>query len=122
MQQRAALGDGDYRDGAGHVLGAQGGALARVDGNVEARAISGSNLLANEQHRCFVPLALTDHDLAIDRQLSEFPSHGIDGRLVGTDFIAAPAQTRCGYRGPLRHPHDLHAQDAFEQEVRLDDN
>jgi hypothetical protein len=72
------------------------------------------DLLADEQHRRLVALALADHDGAVDRQLVHLLAHGIDGGLVGVLLVAAPAQLRGGDRRPLGHPHDLDRQDAVQ--------
>ncbi len=60
VQQRAALGHGHDGDGAGHVLGAERGALERIDGDVDLGALLVADLLADEQHRRLVALALAD--------------------------------------------------------------
>ena len=74
-----------------------------------------ADLLADEQHRRFVDLALADHDGAVDRQLVEFAPHGVDGGLVGGLFLAAPAQPRRRDRGALGHAHDLDRENALER-------
>jgi hypothetical protein len=100
-----------------HVLSAERRALERIDGDIHLRPGSGADLLANEQHRRFVHLAFADHDRALDRKLTQFSAHRIDSRLVRHLFRAAPAQSRCGHRGPFRYPHDFERQRAPETRV-----
>ena len=114
VQQRAVLGHGERGDGARHVLGAQRRAFERIDGDVDLRARLGADLLADEQHRRLVHLALADHDRAVDRQLVEFAPHGVDRGLIGFLFGAAPAQPRRRDRGALGHAHDLDREDALK--------
>ena len=74
VQQAAALGGGQHRDGAGRAGGAQVGALERVDRDVDLeRALDAAlraQLLADVEHRRLVALALADDDAAGHRQQS----------------------------------------------------
>ena len=106
----------------GMFLAHKRGAFQRIDGDVDLRSVLAADLLADEQHRRFVALALADHHGAVDRQLVQFAPHGVDRRLVGGLFVAAAAQPRRRNRGALRHAHDLERQDALEHQVRLDGN
>jgi hypothetical protein len=81
---------------------------------------AGADLLADEQHRRLVALALADHHRAVDRQLVELAPHGVDRRLVGGLLVAAPAQPRRGDRRALGHAHEFERQDALEHLMRLD--
>jgi hypothetical protein len=81
-----------------------------------------TNLLADEQHRRFVHLALADHDGAVDRQLVQFAPHRVDRRLIGRLVLAVPAQTRGRHCRALGHAHDFHAEDALEQQFGLNGN
>ena len=122
VQQRAAIGHRHGRDRARHVLGAQRGAFQRIDGDIDLRAGIEPDLLADEQHRRLVALALADHDGAFDRQLVELAPHRVDRGLVGRLFLAMAAQPRRRHRGALRHPHDLERQNALEQQLRRNGN
>ena len=115
MQQRAAIGHRHRRDRAGHVLGAQRGAFERIDRDIDLRPGVEPDLLADEQHRRLVALALADHDGAFDRQLVEFAAHRIDGGLVGRLFLSMAAQPRRGHGRTFRDPHDFQREDALEQ-------
>ncbi len=115
MEQRAALGHRHGGDRARHVLGAQGGALERIDGDVDLRAGIDADLLADEQHRRLVALALADHDGALDRQLVEFAPHRVDRGLVGGLLVAVTAQPRGRHRRAFGHAHDLQRENALQQ-------
>ncbi len=122
VQQRAAIGHRHGRDRARHVLGAQRGAFERIDGDIDLRAGVDADLLADEQHRRLVALALADHDGAFDRQLVEFAAHRVDRGLVGRLLLAVAAQPRRRHRRALRHAHDLERQNALEQQLRRNGN
>ena len=122
MQQRAAIGHRHGRDRARHVLGAQRGAFERIDGDIDLRAGVHADLLADEQHRRLVALALADHDGAFDRQLVELAAHRVDRGLVGLFLLAVAAQPCRRHRRALRHPHDLERQNALEQQLRRNRN
>ena len=122
IEQRSALRHRHGGNRARHVLGAQRRAFERIDRDIDLRAGLAPHLLADEQHRRLVALALADHDGAVDRQLVELAPHGVDGRLVGRLFVATPAQPRSRYRGTLGHTHDLERKDALEHLVGLNRN
>ena len=121
-EQRAGLGHGHHGDRARHVLGAEGRAFERVDRDIDLRAVAVADLLADEQHRRFVALALADHDGAVDRQLVELAPHGVDRRLVGGLLVAAAAQPRRGDRRALGDAHQLQREDAFDELTGLNGN
>ena len=108
------------RDRARHVLGAERRAFERIDRDVDLGAVLVADLLADEQHRRLVALALADHHRAVDRQLVELAPHGVDRGLVGGLLVAAAAQPRRRHRRALGHAHDLERQDALQHQVRLD--
>jgi hypothetical protein len=120
MQKRAVLRQSERGDGARHILGAKRRALQWIDRNIDFRSGSGADLLADEQHRRLIHLALADHNRAIDRKAAEFAAHGIDGGLVGFLFRAATAQPGGGNCGALGHPHYLKRQSAIEAGILTD--
>ena len=122
VEQRAAFRHRHGGDRARHVLGAQRRAFERIDRDVDLRPGFRADLLADEQHRRFVALALADHDRAVDRQLVELAPHGVDGGLVGGLLVAVAAQPRRRHRRAFGHAHDLERQDAFEQKLRWNCN
>ena len=117
VQQRAAVGHRHGGDRARHVLGAQRRAFERIDRDVDLRALLGADLLADEQHRRLVELALADHHGAVDRQLVELAPHGVDRRLVGGLLVAAAAQARRRHRRALGDAHDLDREDALQHQT-----
>jgi hypothetical protein len=78
------------------------------------------DLLADEQHRRLIHLALADHNRAVDRKAAEFVAHGIDGSLVGFLSRAATAQPGGGNCGALSYPRDLKRQGALEAGILTD--
>ena len=110
VQHRARLGHGECGDGARHVLGAQRRALQRIDGDIDFRPRFGADLLADEQHRRFVHLALANDDGAVDVQAGEFAPHGIDSGLVGFFLRSAPAQPRSRDSRTFSHADDFERQ------------
>ena len=122
VQQRAAVGHRHGGNRAGHVLGAQRRAFQRIDGDIDLRPGVDTDLLADEQHRGFVALALADHDGALDRHLVEFAAHRVHRRLIGRLLVAVAAQPRCRHRRPLRHAHDLECENALQQLLRRNGN
>jgi hypothetical protein len=73
-----------------HVLGAEDGAFQRIDRDVDLGAGFVADLLADEQHRRLVELALADHHRAIDRQLVELAPHCVDRGLIGALSLPWP--------------------------------
>jgi hypothetical protein len=110
VEERSVLGQSKGCDSTRHILGAQRGALERVDGYVHFRPRSGADFLADEQHRCFIHLAFADHDRSVDRQFAQFAAHGIDRGLIGFLLGAPAAQSRGSHRRTLGHPHNLERQ------------
>ena len=68
VEHRAALADGDDRERVAPAEGRERGAVDGVDGDVAQRAGAVADLLAVEQHRRFVLLALADDDDAVHRR------------------------------------------------------
>ena len=94
IEQAAALGNGQHGQRIGHRLGADGGALQRIDGDVDLGAVAGADLLADVEHRALVHLAFADDDAAPDVDLGQLLAHGIDGGAVG-GLLVAPAPAAC---------------------------
>ena len=69
--------------------------------------IAVADLLAVEEHRRLVLLALADHDDAVHRDRVEDEAHRVDRRLVGGDLVAAPDPAGRGKRRGLGHAHEL---------------
>ena len=73
-----------------------------------------ADLLADEQHRGFVALALADHHRAVDGQEIEGPAHGFDGGLVGGVLVAAADQARGSDGGGLGHAHGFQRKNSVQ--------
>ena len=69
-----------------------------------------ADLLAVEEHRRFVLLALADHDDAVHRDRVEHEAHRVDRGAVGGDLVAAPDPAGGGQRRRLGHPHQLQGE------------
>ncbi len=114
VEEAAGLGHGDDGERVGAALGGDRGALERVERDVDARPVSRADLLADEQHRRLVALALADDDGALDGERVEGVSHGVDGGLVGRLLVAATHQARGGERSCLGDAHRLEGEVAVE--------
>jgi hypothetical protein len=112
------VGDRDDADRVGRAGRAQVRALERVDRDVDLRRVAVvvpavPDLLADEQHRRLVALALADHDGAAEVHHVERAPHRLDGDVVGELAVAAPHEARrCDRRG-------LGDADHFEREVAV---
>ncbi len=83
--------------GVGEAHGDQVGALERVDGNVDLGLVglARADLLADEQHRRLVALALADDDRAAHLDLVEGLAHRLDrGAIRGHSIAAAHVARR----------------------------
>ena len=109
VEESAILGHGDDRQRVGGAGGADGGALQRVEGDVDLRAAA-AHLLADIEHRRLVALALADDHRAVDGERAEGAAHGVDRRLVGGAFVAAADMARAGERRGLGDARRLERQ------------
>ena len=107
VEHRAALGERDHRERAGHAAGAERRALERVDRDVDHRRAAVADLLAVVEHRRLVLLALADHDDAVHRDRVEHEAHRVDGGAVGGDLVAAADPAGGGERRGLGDPDQL---------------
>ena len=107
IEHRAALGERDHGQRAGAALGAEARPLERVDGDVDPRRAAVADLLAVEEHRRLVLLALADHDDAVHRDRVDQQPHRVDGGAVGRLLVAAADPARGGQRGGLGHADEL---------------
>ena len=106
-EHRPALGDGDHGDRVRHAERGEARPLERVDRDVDLGAGSVADLLAVEEHRRLVLLALADDDDAAHRDGVEHEPHRVDGRLVGRDLVPAPDPARRERRGRLGDANEL---------------
>ena len=71
---------------------------------------AGADLLAVEEHRRFVLLALADDDDAVHRHRVEHEPHGVDRGLVGRFLVAAADPAGGGEGGGLGDAGEVHRQ------------
>ena len=102
VEQAARLGDGDDGERVGQVLGADRRALERIEGDVDLRAVAGADLLADEEHRRLVALALADDDRC-HRSASWFSSRRMASTAAwsAARLVAAAAKAGGGDRRAL---------------------
>jgi hypothetical protein len=106
-EHRPALGESDHRNRVRLALRRQAGPLERVDRDIHRRAVAVADLLAVEEHRRLVLLALADHDDALHRDGVEDRAHAVDRGLVGGLLVAPADPPARAERGGLRHPDEL---------------
>ena len=113
VEHRAAVGDREHRDGVGHALAHQGGAVDGVDGEVAVGAVAVADLFAVVEHRGVVLLALADdHDAAHGHRVHQL-AHGVDGGAVPALLVAAADPSPGGHRAGFGDP------DEFQGEVSI---
>ena len=118
-KQPAPLGDCEHREGVRHGFRADCRAFERIDRDVDLGTFADADLLADVEHRRLVHLAFADDDGAPDLDAPEFPAHCVDGGLVGSLFVAAPAQLRGCDRRRFRHARDFEHQNALKPRTVL---
>ena len=102
-------------DGVGHALGREGRAVDRVDRDVDLGAGAVADLLAVEEHRGVVLLALADDDRAAHLDGGDEGAHRLDGGAVGPVLVTPADPAATGHRGGLGDPDEL------EREVAVGD-
>ena len=110
VEHRVPRRDRHHRHGVVHPLGGQRGAVDRVDGHVALGTGAVADLLAVEQHRRVVLLALADDDRAAHADRADHEAHRVDGGLVGV-VLVAPSDPACrGHRRRLGDAHQLEGE------------
>ena len=107
VQEPAVLGERQHGERVSAAGGGDGGALERIEGDVDPGTLAGAHLLADEEHRRLVALALADHHGAVDVEAVERAAHGVDRRLVGGVLVTAAHPGDRGDRRGLGHAHRL---------------
>ena len=110
VEHRAAVGHREHRDGVGHALAHQRGAVDRVDGEIAFRAVAVADVLAVVEHRRFVFLALADHDDAAHGDRVHQLADRVDGRAVATLFVAAAHPAAGGHGACFGDPDKLEGE------------
>ena len=112
MQQPAALGGREHRDGSGRACGAEVGPFQRVDSNIDfahrlAVFLLEPDLLADVEHRGFIALAFTDDDGGRHGHSIQNAPHRLHRRLVGQRAVAPAHGSRRIDRSLFHHPHEF---------------
>jgi hypothetical protein len=112
MDEPASLRCGEHGDRVGRAGRDEVGALEGIDGDVDlGSAVAGrSDLLADVEHRGFVPLALADDDRARHLDLVHRPAHGLGRQPIGLHPVAATHEPRRRDRGCLCHADHLECE------------
>ena len=113
VEHRAAVGHRQNRDGVGHALAHQRGAVDRVDGEVAFRAVAVADVFAVVEHRRVVLLAFADHHDAAHRHRVHQLAYRVDGRAVAALLVAAADPAAGGHGAGLGDPHQLQGQVAI---------
>ena len=113
VEKTAGIGHRDHRQRIGAALGGDRRPFERVEGDVDRRAVSGADLLADVEHRRLVALAFADHDRAVDGERIERRAHRVDRGLVGRLFVTPPHQPRGREGRRLGHPDGLQCEVAI---------
>ena len=110
VEHRAAVGHRQHRDGVGHALAHQRGAVDRVDGEVALRAVAVADLFAVVQHRRLVFFALADDHHAAHRHRVDQLADRVDRRAVAALLVAAAHPAAGGHGAGLGDPDQFHGQ------------
>ena len=120
VEQPAAFRRGEDGDRVGEAHRDEVGALERIDGDVDLGLVglARADLLADEEHRRLVALALADDDRAAHLDLVERLAHRLDRGAIGGHPVAAAHEARrldrrrLGYADHLECEQRFHALDA----------
>ncbi len=111
VEQAAPIGQRDHGKGVRQVFRADRRSLQRIERDVDLRSLAGADLLADEEHRRLVALALADHHLPANPQPVQLIAHGVDGCLVGGFLVAASPHHGGGDGGAFGDTHQFQCQD-----------
>ena len=110
IEHRATIGHGDHGERIGLALRGEGGAVDRVDGDVDLGRAAVADPLAVEQHRCVVLLAFADHDDAVHRHGGQREAHRLDGGVVGGVLVAPTDPPRRSEAGRFGGAYEVHRE------------
>ncbi len=110
VEHGSAVRHREDRDGVGHALGHQGGAVDGVDGEIAHRPVAVADLLAVVEHRGVVLLALADHHHAAHRHRIDQLAHRVDGRAVAALLVSAADPAPSRHRAGLGDADQLQGQ------------
>ncbi len=89
IQETAFIADRQHRQRVRLTHRRHARALNRIDGDIYRIAVAGTDFLADIEHRGLVDFAFANHDGAVNVDLVEHDTHGVDRRAVRGIFIAA---------------------------------
>ena len=115
VQEPAALRGREHRDGVVRAERAEVRAFQGVNGDVHFGEVFGvfvlveaeADLLADEEHRGLVALALAYHDSAAHRHRVHLLAHRLDRDVVGILAVALPHRARGGDGRLLAHAQEV---------------
>ena len=110
VEHRTPLGQRGGRQGPVHAPGGQAAAVDRVDGDVDGRSFPPTHVLAGEEDRDPVLVALADDHDPVHRDGVHQQAHRPDGRLLGDVLLPPAHQAGRGQGRRLRDPHQLQPQ------------
>ena len=118
MQETAAFRHGDAGDRIGHRLGAQGRSLKWIERDIDAPALTASELFADVEHRCLITLAFADdHEpIHLDDRIERL-AHGIDRRPVRELLIAPAPPASCSDGRRFGDAGNLDGEHSVEHQV-----
>ena len=119
IEHRAALAHGDDCNRAAPSKRGERRAVDGIDGDVHAGRRTVADLLAVEEHRGFVLLALADDHDAFHPHRAEHHAHRLYGGAVGRVLVAAAHPPTGGQRGGLGGAHELHCEVAIGRLLRF---
>ena len=118
VEQIAFFGDGNNSQRIRQVLGADRRAFQRIESDINVRPLFGADFFADIKHRRFIAFAFTDHDRASNRKAIQFLTHGINGSLISSHFIATSTKACCSHCRAFGHTNEFQCENAI-QSVRL---
>ena len=115
VQESAALRGGEHGDGVVRAERAEVRAFQGVNGDVNVWEVFGvrvlvearADLLADEEHGCFVALALADDDATAHRHGVHLLAHRLDRDVVGVLAVALTHRPRGGDGRGLAHAQEV---------------
>ncbi|NKX50451.1 hypothetical protein HER39_07700, partial [Arthrobacter deserti] len=110
IEHRAALGDGQHREGVVDPLRGQAGAVDRTHGDVAPGALAVARPLGVVQHRGLVLFALADNDDTVEVHGGQEGTHRVHGGAGGGGLVPVADPVPGGNGGSLGHPHQFEGE------------
>ena len=115
VEHRAARRHREHREGVAHAERREPGAVDRVDRDVALGAVAVADVLAVEEHRRLVLLALADDHDAVHGHGADQLAHRVDGGAVRAVLVAPADPAAGGHRGGLGDAHQLQGEVAVRR-------